>query len=189
MEYFDQIERDISLGSTYGLATFKNTMPVTSGAKWNGYFVRNIQTALSSLGFSTKGVDGVYGSNTRAAVTAFQRAMGIGVDGNFGSQTANAVISRLKPLEATGGNYGAWILAFGGKASTATYTAPVAPPQSTPYIPSQPSPVTPKPVNPTPVPITPDPVILDNDNSMTYILAAVATFGVMFLLRKRKKKR
>lgn len=49
--------------------------------------VTQIQQKLSSLGFYTGAVDGIYGSQTRDAVTAFQRSVGLTPDGIAGSKT------------------------------------------------------------------------------------------------------
>ena len=53
--------------------------------------VGEIQQALTSLGFSTKGVDDIFGVNTRNAVMAFQRSKGLTIDGEVGTDTAAAL--------------------------------------------------------------------------------------------------
>ena len=52
--------------------------------------VREIQRALSAAGFETS-VDGVFGSQTEAAVTRFQTANGLLVDGVVGRETMSAL--------------------------------------------------------------------------------------------------
>lgn len=52
-----------------------------------GEEVRQIQQKLKSLGFYTGGVDGVYGTATKKAVTAFQKSCGITADGIAGPTT------------------------------------------------------------------------------------------------------
>ena len=52
-----------------------------------GTEVKNIQNKLKSLGFYKGSVDGIYGTQTKNAVTAFQRSCGITVDGIAGPQT------------------------------------------------------------------------------------------------------
>lgn len=52
-----------------------------------GTEVKNIQTKLKSLGYYKGSVDGIYGTQTKNAVTAFQRNCGITVDGIAGPQT------------------------------------------------------------------------------------------------------
>lgn len=54
------------------------------GSKGTG--VSDLQTYLREVGFNVA-VDGVFGSSTRSAVTAFQRARGIRADGIAGPST------------------------------------------------------------------------------------------------------
>jgi peptidoglycan hydrolase-like protein with peptidoglycan-binding domain len=49
--------------------------------------VRDLQTALSRLGFDPNGIDGKYGRGTYAAVQEFQRQNGLQVDGEAGPAT------------------------------------------------------------------------------------------------------
>ena len=64
-------------GSEYALSRYGST----------GNEVRNIQTKLKSLGYYKGSVDGIYGTQTKNAVTAFQKNCGITVDGIAGPQT------------------------------------------------------------------------------------------------------
>jgi hypothetical protein len=71
----------------YGKAS-ETTGNIKKGAKGNA--VKAIQYALNQLGYGnsgTKSVDGNFGSGTRDAVKAFQKAMGIKVDGIVGKDT------------------------------------------------------------------------------------------------------
>jgi peptidoglycan hydrolase-like protein with peptidoglycan-binding domain len=54
---------------------------------------------LISLGYSCgpKGADGIYGSGTIAAVTAFQKAKGLTADGVCGKNTWAALDAAVKP--------------------------------------------------------------------------------------------
>ncbi len=63
--------------STYALSKLGST----------GDEVRSIQKKLSQLGYYKGSVDGIYGSATKSAVTAFQRNCGITADGICGKQT------------------------------------------------------------------------------------------------------
>lgn len=63
--------------STYALSRYGST----------GSEVRSIQTKLKSLGYYYGAIDGIYGTQTKNAVTAFQRNCGITVDGIAGPQT------------------------------------------------------------------------------------------------------
>ncbi len=63
--------------STYALSRLGST----------GSEVKSVQQKLKSLGFYNGAVDGIYGTQTKNAVTAFQRSVGITADGIAGSQT------------------------------------------------------------------------------------------------------
>ncbi len=63
--------------SAYALSRFGST----------GSEVTKIQKKLKSLGFYNSTVDGIYGTKTKNAVTAFQRSCGITADGIAGPQT------------------------------------------------------------------------------------------------------
>lgn len=70
-------EAIFSESSTFALSRYGST----------GTEVKNIQTKLKSLGYYNGAVDGIYGTQTKNAVTAFQRNCGITVDGIAGPQT------------------------------------------------------------------------------------------------------
>ncbi len=53
---------------------------------------RDLQAALTALGFSTQGIDGVVGPNTRNALRAFQQSKGIEPDGYAGAEAYEQVI-------------------------------------------------------------------------------------------------
>lgn len=63
--------------SSYALSKYGST----------GDEVRSIQKKLSQLGYYKGSVDGIYGSATKSAVTAFQRNCGITADGICGQKT------------------------------------------------------------------------------------------------------
>lgn len=63
--------------STYALSKLGST----------GDEVKSIQRKLSSLGYYNGSIDGVYGTQTKTAVTSFQKNCGITADGICGSQT------------------------------------------------------------------------------------------------------
>lgn len=56
--------------------------------------VSNIQNILSTNGYPTGGVDGIFGEKTRQAVIAFQSSQGLQADGIVGPQTW-AALSKL----------------------------------------------------------------------------------------------
>ena len=57
-----------------------------------GPLVELLQLALTRAGYETGGVDGVFGAQTKAAVTAFQRAKGLAPDGVAGPLTHRALL-------------------------------------------------------------------------------------------------
>lgn len=60
---------------------------VLSSLGSRGDEVRQIQKKLKSLGFYSGSIDGIYGSGTKNAVTAFQKSCGIKADGIAGPTT------------------------------------------------------------------------------------------------------
>ena len=72
------------------------TKVVKEAAKANPHIARSgdvktLQTKLKESGFDPKGIDGVYGTNTKAAVIAFQKAHGLTPDGIAGAKTLAAM--------------------------------------------------------------------------------------------------
>src|SRR5689334_3186573 len=57
----------------------------------SGPDVLTLQSALKQLGFDPKGVDGVFGAGTEAAVIAFQQSKGLTPDGIVGPNTMAAI--------------------------------------------------------------------------------------------------
>ncbi len=57
----------------------------------SGSAVRQIQTKLSSWGYYSGAIDGVYGSKTESAARLFQRKNGLAVDGKAGPATLKAL--------------------------------------------------------------------------------------------------
>jgi peptidoglycan hydrolase-like protein with peptidoglycan-binding domain len=56
-----------------------------------GEAVRELQQTLTSLGYDTKGADGIFGANTKKAVRQFQKSHGLKVDGIVGPATQKAL--------------------------------------------------------------------------------------------------
>ncbi len=54
---------------------------------------RDLQEALTALGYNTQGVDGIVGANTRAALRRFQSDNGLIADGYAGRQAHDAVMA------------------------------------------------------------------------------------------------
>lgn len=58
--------------------------------------ISEIQLALLKSGFDPKGIDGIMGANTRAAIMRFQAANGLEVDGIIGPITAQALFGETE---------------------------------------------------------------------------------------------
>lgn len=87
--------------------------------------VKKLQTSLINAGYNvgTAGADGIYGSNTAAAVKAYQKANGLSVDGIAGDQTLGKLYGSTTASQPT---------------TSTTPTAPAAPAQTTPVAVEQP---------------------------------------------------
>ena len=68
-----------------------------------GEEVRRIQQKLTSLGYFTSAIDGIYGTRTQSAVRSFQRDRGLAVDGIAGPKTLAAL--GLSSSSTGGGQY------------------------------------------------------------------------------------
>jgi peptidoglycan hydrolase-like protein with peptidoglycan-binding domain len=76
----------ITNGSTVPVFSIMNLKKGSRGAE-----VMELQRRLTNLGYSTKGIDGVFGNNTDAAVRKFQKAKKLKVDGIVGPATKKAL--------------------------------------------------------------------------------------------------
>lgn len=76
----------------------KKTSPLMTGED-----VKDVQAALIAKGYScgNTGADGEYGSNTEAAVTAFQKDAGLTADGIVGEKTTQALGGEWKAVGTT----------------------------------------------------------------------------------------
>src|SRR4051812_16393667 len=61
-----------------------------------GPSVTELQRKLTSLGYSTKGIDGIFGVNTEYAVRQFQKARHLQVDGIVGPATQKALGTKIQ---------------------------------------------------------------------------------------------
>lgn len=59
-----------------------------------------VQTDLRGISYYFDSIDGSYGPNTRAAVTAFQRDNCLSVDGQYGPQTEAALLAKVKAVQS-----------------------------------------------------------------------------------------
>ncbi|MFE1245884.1 L,D-transpeptidase family protein [Fictibacillus sp. NPDC058756] len=76
----------VTNGSTVPVFSIVNLKKGSRGAE-----VMELQRRLTDLGYSTKGIDGVFGANTDAAVRKFQKAKKLTVDGIVGPATKKAL--------------------------------------------------------------------------------------------------
>ena len=60
-----------------------------------GVYVCILQDGLTTLGYNTGGLDGVFGNLTNSAVRSFQSRNGLTVDGLVGNQTWNTLQSQV----------------------------------------------------------------------------------------------
>ena len=79
------------LGRKLDLKTPNLMKAYNDGGKQAMPTIRNMQTALSRLGFDPNGIDGKYGNGTFKAVQAFQKANGLTVDGQAGPDTMKSM--------------------------------------------------------------------------------------------------
>jgi peptidoglycan hydrolase-like protein with peptidoglycan-binding domain len=73
--------------------TATTTTSETSGASLG---VAKLQALMTSLGYYTGPIDGIYGEATTAAVTSMQTALGVTADGIFGPETYVALKANAK---------------------------------------------------------------------------------------------
>lgn len=71
----------------------------------SGHQVRTLQTKLNNWGYNAGTVDGIFGSNTLAAVKRFQANNGLTVDGIVGTKTAAALGMTLSGSSSSNSSY------------------------------------------------------------------------------------
>lgn len=73
-------------------ANWKN---LSQNGKDNTVFaVKSVQQELDARGYNTNGIDGIFGSGTKSAVIAFQKAQGLSQDGIVGKDTLHKLQNR-----------------------------------------------------------------------------------------------
>lgn len=80
-----------STAKIYTAAAASSVLKVGS----RGAAVTQLQKNLTTLGYDTKGTDGIFGNDTKNAVLSFQRAHGLTADGIVGSGTQSAIATAL----------------------------------------------------------------------------------------------
>jgi cell wall-associated NlpC family hydrolase len=68
-----------------------------------GSEVRTLQTKLTTLGYNTGTIDGIFGQNTKYAVMGFQKNYGLQADGIVGPITGQAIDRAYARLQTTNG--------------------------------------------------------------------------------------
>jgi peptidoglycan hydrolase-like protein with peptidoglycan-binding domain len=87
---------NIAASTTAATTSFTFAWPVLRQGS-RGEAVVALQYLLTARGFSTGGVDGIFGPRTRTAVMRFQAAGKLSVDGVVGNQTWPAVLVTVTP--------------------------------------------------------------------------------------------
>jgi hypothetical protein len=75
-----------------------------------GSAVRELQSALQRAGHNPGTVDGIFGSQTEAAVRSFQAAQSLTVDGIVGAQTWGRLLSATPGTPSSGVPAASWVL-------------------------------------------------------------------------------
>ncbi len=110
--------RALAMAMAAVLLLTSSAMALTLRYPQKGDDVADLQRALKQLGYYSKEVDGQFGTGTRTAVRAFQRANGLSVDGVAGQKTLDK-IKQLTGIDVGGAG------ASGGSSSGGS--APVTP--------------------------------------------------------------
>ncbi|MEE1928597.1 peptidoglycan-binding protein [Streptomyces sp. TRM 70351] len=101
--YYLRLVRDGSGDGGTVRLSFPSYSTLRSGSA--GPQVSAAQFLLNQQGFGAGTVDGLFGSGTRTAVTAFQRSRGLGADGVVGARTWTALLAAgTRPLLREGGS-------------------------------------------------------------------------------------
>ncbi|WP_225048517.1 GH25 family lysozyme [Lacticaseibacillus kribbianus] len=82
---------DLVVDGVFGPRSAAAFPPLSRGSA--GDLVHLVQAALACFGLDPKGLDGVFGGNTQAAVVAFQKARHLTADGVVGRLTATALFA------------------------------------------------------------------------------------------------
>ncbi len=95
-----------------------------------GTAVADLQRRLVAAGFNAGSVDGIFGSNSDAAVRAFQQSRGLSVDGIAGPMTWVALLGQSPAQPGGGATSDIWVLPASvraaGDAQTVRYDSPPA---------------------------------------------------------------
>lgn len=84
----------------YGTPACSAGYPVLRNGN-RGLYVLVLQDALNALGYSTKTLDGVFGTNTRNALISYQKNNRLGADGVCGCATWTKIVSQAVGIGRT----------------------------------------------------------------------------------------
>lgn len=76
--------------------TSSSTQPRVLKSGMSGSDVRDLQNRLNAAGFNCGTADGIFGSKTKNALIAFQKAVGISADGIYGSNSRTKLLAYKK---------------------------------------------------------------------------------------------
>lgn len=86
---------------------------ITIGSNYkNGGYTTWLQESLKKLGFNPGTIDGLWGTNTKNAVIAYQKSRGLTADGLAGKNTLTRLVSDIKALSnnaTSSANRGQWL--------------------------------------------------------------------------------
>lgn len=80
-------------GDTGVILTLSSSSVLQKGSR--GEEVKELQQNLTTFGYDTKGIDGIFGTNTENAVIEFQKAYSLTADGKAGPATQSAIAKAL----------------------------------------------------------------------------------------------
>lgn len=89
----------LAIGQTAAFAAYQTLEYGSRGTE-----VKELQKALLSLGFDPNGTDGKFGSGTKAAVKAYQKARGLTADGKAGNLTLSLLYAEVDGSVTVGGS-------------------------------------------------------------------------------------
>ncbi|MGL4850957.1 MAG: peptidoglycan-binding protein [Clostridium sp.] len=87
-----QCNARLTVDGYFGDSTLDECITVKQGAKGN--ITKIIQKRLNALGYTTNGIDGIFGGGTHNAVIKFQKAKNLSADGIVGKNTWKALMAK-----------------------------------------------------------------------------------------------
>lgn len=106
--FFRNLAFILAVFSAFNFAVLKNSgksVDALSKLGSRGQEVRQVQQKLKSLGYYKGSVDGIFGVQTKSAVTAFQKNCGIAADGIAGPKTLKYLGITATSASSSSGKY------------------------------------------------------------------------------------